>query len=256
MWTFGIFQTFSNWLHRLSVKDPPNLEVRMSIQPNTHPPVFPLSVFDNKNTHFIPYVDPMREKLTVVLDMDGTLLHSVFMDPEYDYSLFSFDAVICDESNTYTFGVYIRPMLDSFLQASAEHFDLVLFTAAERTYARPVMNMIDPNGYIKHRFYRDSCISVDGVLIKPLQYLGRNMSRIVLVDNSEVCMLTAPDNGIHISNFTGDAGNEAITLLTNILSHIHNLDDVRPLLIQTFHMRNRLVHLGFTPLDGLDGPFN
>ena len=215
-----------------------------------------ISEVDLRNVDLIPYVNPMREKLTVVLGMDRTLLHSSVLDPACDYKDFEFDFIVCDEKNTCRFGIHIRPMLRLFLKYGAKHFDLVLFTDAEKNYARPVMNLVDPNGYIKQRYYRDSCIFLNDVVIKPIQHLGRSMSRIVYVESSTVCMLTAPDNGIQVSSFFGDMTDKSVLQLMNILNHVQNLDDVRPFIIHTYHTRAHLVEIGFTPLDEPEGPFH
>jgi CTD nuclear envelope phosphatase 1 len=204
----------------------------------------------------IPYSNPAREKLTVVLGIDNTLVDVTLLDPTRDYNDFEFDAVVHAETNKYRLGIYVRPMIKAFLTHGAEHFDLVLFTSAEQTYARKVMDVIDPNGYIKQRYYRDSCILTNGILTKPIQHLGRSMSRIVHVNSSDICMMTAPDNGIHISRFVGDTGDSAIRQVMNILDHVNDLDDVRPFLIKTYQIRTRLVELGFTPLDEPGGPFH
>jgi TFIIF-interacting CTD phosphatase-like protein len=133
-------------------------------------------------------------------------------------------------------------MVNEFLRYGAEHFEMILFTALSRKYAKPVIDAIDPHGYIKHRFYRDSCIEVDGVLTKPIQDLGRRMERTVLVGNSELCMSSCPDNGILMSGFTGDPSDDYINQLARFLAHINVLDDVRPFLKETFGIRERLVN--------------
>jgi Dullard-like phosphatase family protein len=208
------------------------------------------------SVHLIPYPNPAREKLTVVLGMDHTLVDATLLDPTRDYTDFKFDAVVYAENTTCRFGIYFRPMLNAFLKHCAKHFHVVLFTSAEQTYARPVMDVIDPNGYIKQRYYRDSCILTNGILTNPIQHLGRPMSRIVHINNSDICMMTAPDNGIHISPFVGDTADSAIRQVMNILDHVDHLDDVRPFLIKTYQIRTRLVELGVTPLDEPEGPFH
>jgi Dullard-like phosphatase family protein len=182
-------------------------------------------------------------KLTVVLDMDETLLHSVVMVPGTDYTSCLFDVILMTTDKQNRIGVYVRPMLHEFLRYGAEHFEMILFTASCSTYAKPVMDAIDPHGYIKYRFYRDSCLDVNGIITKPIHNLGRRMERIVLVDNSELCMLSCPDNGILISDFTGDPSDDSINQLARFLSHINSLEDVRPFLTETFGMRERLLNI-------------
>jgi Dullard-like phosphatase family protein len=197
-------------------------------------------------------------KLTVVLDMNETLVHSVLLRPGTNYKSYKFDAIVLDEDGRYWFGVYVRPFVRELLAYGADHWEMVLFTASSRTYARPVMDAVDPHGYIQHRLYRESCSLVGGILTKPLQHLGRPMSRIVLVDNSEMCMLPCPDNGLPINSYFGgkDNADDSIRNVISILRHLDNsCTDVRPFLVKTFALRIHLVvqQLGVLPLDGGTG---
>ena len=102
-----------------------------------------------------------------------------------------------------------RPGLDAFLATLAEHFEVVVFTAGTRAYAKPILDRIDPTGeiYGDNRLYRDSCTSRKGpgrrkdFYTKNLKLLGRDLSRTVLIDNTSACFLCQPDNGIPIASF-------------------------------------------------------
>ena len=255
MWSF---HTFSNWLyhktHRRLRHVPDDETLRRAGTPalRTGLPTYEPSV-----AAYLYKQNEPRERLTVVLDLDETLVHSQCLYPDSDDSHQAFDAIVWDEHHTCRFGVVVRPMTHDLLQYGAKHFDLVLFTTAERAYARPVMAIVDPMGLIRHRFYRDSCITAeDGIMAKPLQYLGRSMARLVLVDNSTASMRTAPDNGLPFSSFVGDTTADAsIRHLLNLLTHLDAFQDVRPFLIHTFKVRERLHDADLGPLDEEDFPF-
>jgi Dullard-like phosphatase family protein len=202
-----------------------------------------------------PTVTNNTRILTVVLDLDETLVHAIELEPGIDYSSFRFNTIVTNIDKQ-RYGVYVRPMINEFLAYCADHFELILFTAATRQYAQLVMDAIDPHGLIKYRFYRESCLESNGILTKPIQNLGRQMDRIVLVDNSEWCMLSCPDNGVLVPDFTGDPLDDDLNKLAGFLSHLHGLKDVRPFLTKTFNTRERLVRAGFIPLDSPGGPFS
>ena len=193
--------------------------------------------------------------LTVVLDMDETLIHAIELDPGIDYASCTFDIIVMF-GDKQRYGVYARPMLQEFLSYCAKHFELILFTAATRAYAQQVVNAIDPHGHIKYRFYRDSCLDVNGILTKPVQNLGRQMDRIVLVDNSELCMLSCSDNGVVIPAFKGDPLDCDLNKLADLLTYLHGLKDVRPFLIKKFRLRERFARSGVILLDSPGGPFS
>ena len=57
------------------------------------------------------------------------------------------------------FVVFKRPGLDHFLKFVDQHFEVVLFTAAEKGYADAIADAIDAKKKIfAHRLYRDSCV--------------------------------------------------------------------------------------------------
>eukprot|EP00826_Nyctotherus_ovalis_P060477 TRINITY_DN8490_c0_g2_i5.p1 TRINITY_DN8490_c0_g2~~TRINITY_DN8490_c0_g2_i5.p1 ORF type:complete len:159 (+),score=18.87 TRINITY_DN8490_c0_g2_i5:394-870(+) len=76
-----------------------------------------------------------RNELTIVLDLDETLVHTTDTPPqllEYQY----FTVTDCKGRLYY---VYKRPHLDHFLRKASELGEVVVFTAAERRYAVQVV---------------------------------------------------------------------------------------------------------------------
>jgi len=81
---------------------------------------------------------------------------------------------------------YVRPYAEVFLKEMSEHYELVVFTAAVQEYADTVLNILDPNNYIKHRLYRHHTTfkTANGTFIKDLSKLGRDLTKSIIVDNS------------------------------------------------------------------------
>ncbi|CAA2988344.1 CTD nuclear envelope phosphatase 1 homolog [Olea europaea subsp. europaea] len=114
------------------------------------------------------------EKLTVVLDLDETLvcayetssLPAVIRARATEAGLkwFELECVSSDKEfegkpkiNYVT--VFERPGLKDFLEQLSEFADLVLFTAGLEGYARPLVDRIDAENRFSHRLYRPSTIS-------------------------------------------------------------------------------------------------
>jgi CTD small phosphatase-like protein 2 len=64
-------------------------------------------------------------------------------------------------------------------------FEVVIFTASEKSYANMVLNRIDPGRqFIHHRLFRDSCIPLKGNYVKDLGMLGRDLDKTIIIDNN------------------------------------------------------------------------
>lgn len=170
-------------LNRAQKPDPPRPE------PGPQTPSSPLP----------PLVSP--EKRTVFLDLDETLVHSVAAPcPK------RFDFVVHPNihGNEMTFYVVKRPGVDQFLQKLAEKYELVVFTAGMREYATLVLDRLDIKRVISHRLYRDSCKEVNGRYVKDLSGLGRDLRRVVIVDDNPNSYVLQPENGVPVRPFIDD----------------------------------------------------
>lgn len=68
--------------------------------------------------------------------------------------------------------VHKRPLLEKFLKTMYLMGELHVFTASARSYADPVIDAIDPDGYITGRYYREHCTTdKKGALIKPMEII-------------------------------------------------------------------------------------
>lgn len=204
----------------------------------------------------LPPPRPEHEgRLTVVLDMDETLIHSEFCAPnEYrqaedrkkvsracDFSL-ALEAE--DGSGSETIRVFRRPGLDDFLDEVSKHFECVVFTAALPVYAQPVLDRIDHKGRIVSRLFRGSTVIYKGQpFVKDLAKLGRDMRRIVLVDNNPCAMIARPDNSIPIVSFYDDPDDCELPKILKLLMKLKDLKDVRPHLRKRFRLRQNLRNL-------------
>jgi TFIIF-interacting CTD phosphatase-like protein len=61
-----------------------------------------------------------------------------------------------------------------------------IFTASTRAYADPIIDEIDPNGYITGRYFREHCkADKNGNLIKPMDIITKNLKKLIIIDDSE-----------------------------------------------------------------------
>lgn len=160
------------------------------------------------------------------------------------------DAIVVSGGDPDEWGrVFFRPFLLSFLEAISEVFEVVVFTAASREYADQILDAIDPeNRLIHHRVYRDSCLEClvhpildeTKVYVKDLRVLGRDLSKVILIDNSLLSFLRQPDNGIVCNPFLGDENDSELLTVLAALIYIRssNEPDVRKIFARTYGLRH------------------
>lgn len=119
-----------------------------------------------------------------------------------------------------------------------------MFTAALAVYANPVLDKIDPEGRIHHRLFREATVSFKGQpFVKDLTKLGRDMNRIVLVDNNPFAMMANPDNGMPILNFYDDPNDCELEKVLVFFRQLQEQADVKVWLRTKFNFRARLKEL-------------
>lgn len=97
-----------------------------------------------------------------------------------------------------------------------------------------VVVVLTENKYIKHRMFRESCLSVEGNFLKDLNVLGRDLKKSVLVDNSPHAFGYQVDNGIPIESWFDDRNDSELLKLERFLRTLHGVKDVRTVVRKTF----------------------
>jgi Dullard-like phosphatase family protein len=163
---------------------------------------------NNKKNDVIkaPYLGKKSDKpYTLVLDLDETLIN--------------FKTLLNDEGRG---TIRLRPFLYDFLDKIKKYYELVIFTAATKEYANPIIDAIEQDKkYFEYRLYRDHTILIDMDFVKDLSKLGRDLSKVIIVDNMEQNYKLQKSNGIAIRPFWGkDSDDSALSDLSEILIKI------------------------------------
>jgi Dullard-like phosphatase family protein len=180
----------------------------------------------------IPYLPKKNEsekrEYCLVLDLDETLVH--YIEEE-------------DEDNAY---VKVRMGVEDFINSLSEYCEIVIFTASTQYYADIVIDGLQCKDKIDYKLYRQHTDFIDGTHFKDLSKLGRNLSKIIIIDNLEDNYQLQPKNGLNIIDFEGDDNDyELIYLKQDLLNLVkvpgldvrNELDSIRR------NMRKRYIDL-------------
>jgi len=162
-------------------------------------------------------------KKTLVLDLDETLVHSSFKPiPAADF-------VIPVEIDDQVHQVYVlkRPGVDNFMKKMGDFYEVVVFTASLAKYADPVLDLLDKQKVVKARLFREACVHHKGNYVKDLGRMGRDLKKIIIIDNSPASYMFNPENAVPVESWFDDVNDTELTELIPILEQMSKVDDVR-----------------------------
>lgn len=146
-----------------------------------------------------PYLN-FHKNYTLVLDMDETLIHTSSSD-----SMINSEWVSTSRTDSKE-GFYFskRPYLEQFLEHVSRFFKIVVFTASQKEYADEIIKRINKDNCISEVYYRDSCIKTDEGWIKDLKTVQLDLSKVIMIDNSQISFKLNKENGMLIKGFFGE----------------------------------------------------
>uniref|UniRef100_A0A3P8PMI9 Mitochondrial import inner membrane translocase subunit TIM50 n=1 Tax=Astatotilapia calliptera TaxID=8154 RepID=A0A3P8PMI9_ASTCA len=125
-----------------------------------------------------------------------------------------------------------RPGIDYLFQQVAPLYEIVVFTAETGMTAYPLIDSIDPQGFVMYRLFRDATRYVEGHHIKDVSCLNRDSSKVIVVDCKREAFSLQPFNGLALKKWDGNSEDRTLYDLANFLKTIamSGVDDVRSVL--------------------------
>lgn len=168
-----------------------------------------------------------KQLKTLVLDLDETLVHSTSRNVgNYNHTI-----QVMVEGQVCIYYVYKRPHLDAFLDQVGKWFNVCIFTASLAEYADPLVDWLDRGRNIfKSRHFRQSCIETSGSYTKDLSIISKDLSSVILLDNSPISYLINPSNALPITGWIDDPLDQCLLDILPFLDALRFVDDVRSIL--------------------------
>lgn len=198
------------------------------------------------------------QPLLVVLDLDETLVHaslsaappanrasgqrsdvpswvpSVVAQPSFDFKADGPGCIVGlgEEVPLY---VSLRPGVREFLRwllslEAAGIVEVAVYTAGTETYARQTLAELGLDDTERQVLFRQACEPFGLPLTKDLTKLRQDLSRVVLVDNSEKSFWLQPRNGLLVDDWTGRelvGGDRELQRVRGMVERLLEVVDVR-----------------------------
>ena len=163
---------------------------------------------DNPNFHSVkePYIrQPNNKRFTLILDLEETLLNFRLKSENKGEGILK-----------------LRPGLFEFLDAVQIFYEIILFTASSQDYAENLIdNIEEKKKYFEYKFFRQHNIIIENDFVKDLSRIGRDLDKMIIVDNMPQNYRLQKKNGINIKGFWGEELNDRILFnLKDILIRI------------------------------------
>ncbi|KAF6203975.1 hypothetical protein GE061_002313 [Apolygus lucorum] len=158
-----------------------------------------------------PYIQP---PYTLVLELTDLLVH-----PEWTYQT--------------GWRFKKRPGVDKFLeQVGPPNFEVVIYTAEQGMTVFPILDSLDPNGFIMYRLVRDATDFIDGHHVKNLDCLNRDLKKVIVVDWNDNSVKLHRNNTFLLSRWKGNDDDTTLVDLAAFLRTIasNDVEDVRDVL--------------------------
>ncbi|XP_038512935.1 mitochondrial import inner membrane translocase subunit TIM50 isoform X1 [Canis lupus baileyi] len=162
--------------------------------------------------------DPLKEPYyqppyTLVLELTGVLLH-----PEWSLAT--------------GWRFKKRPGIETLFQQLAPLYEIVIFTSETGMTAFPLIDSVDPHGFISYRLFRDATRYMDGHHVKDISCLNRDPARVVVVDCKKEAFRLQPYNGVALRPWDGNSDDRVLLDLSAFLKTIalNRVEDVRTVL--------------------------
>ena len=168
----------------------------------------------NNNNNIKYKLKPPKKLYTLIISLDETLIH------------FKIDNI---NKNNNKGVIQLRPWLNEFLTEIKPYYEIIVFSNGDKKYTELILNAIDKNKFFfDNILWREHCFIMNNALVKDINIIGRDINKVVIVDNLIQNYRLQKENGINIKSFYGEVNDKILLELGKILIKIRKYGgDVR-----------------------------
>lgn len=125
-----------------------------------------------------------------------------------------------------------RPGVDYFLGYLAQYYEIVLFSDKYQAMAAETVLKLDPlRASVSYALFREATRYENGVLIKDLRNLNRDLRKVIVLDVDPLAVKLQPENCLLLPRWRGNADDKDLIRLIPLLewTAARPVADVRPL---------------------------
>jgi Dullard-like phosphatase family protein len=166
------------------------------------------------------------KEFCLVLDLDETLIYA---QRNFSLSQRKYQNTINKKR------IILRPCLQEFLHDMKSLFELIIFSSGTPDYVDPIIKFIEKKEkYFDHILYRHHItLDDDGNNVKNLALIGRDLKKVLIIDDIPRYYHLQKENGINIKPFYGNILSDTKTLkllntaLKKIIKDAEQTKDIR-----------------------------
>jgi hypothetical protein len=162
----------------------------------------------NSNLIEAPFIKKATDKkFSLVIDLDETLIHNLSLP----------------------FGPYflVRPGVFELFETINKIYEIVIFTASSKRYANSIIKKIDYKNNVDYILHKKYIIYEEGNPVKRLDMIGRDINKIIFVDNLEINAKYNKKNLYLISSWYNNVYDDEIYKLKEKLMKIANSENYK-----------------------------
>ena len=155
----------------------------------------------------IPFIkEKSNKKYCLIFNLNETIIHNMNL-PFGEY-------------------FFVRPGLFDLINKIHDMYEIIIFASEEKKVVYDIINKIDNKNFIDYILYKNHCIYEDGNIIKKLELIGRDMKKIIYVDNSEISAKYNKKNLYKISSWYNNIFDEELIKLGKKLINIYDSETI------------------------------